>query len=85
MNLYWSGAAEERNSAAQGNLAIQNGQFQLFLSNGIAVNIIRRRFHLIDFRIQPSKPAPGSKKCLQGRSGGSAIDCRTSLDKEVLL
>ena len=40
MNLYWSGAAEERNSAAQGNLAIQNGQFQLFLSNGIAVNII---------------------------------------------
>jgi len=40
MNLYWSGAAEERNSASQGNLAIQNGQFQLFLSNGIAVNII---------------------------------------------
>ena len=31
------------------------------------------------------KPAPGSKMCLHGRSGGSAIAFRASIDKKVLL
>ena len=37
------------------------------------------------FRIPPSQPAPGSKRCPQGSSGGSAIDSRASFGKEVLL
>ena len=42
MNLYWSGAAEEKNSALQGNLMLQSADFQHFLSNGIAVKIVSR-------------------------------------------
>ena len=42
MNLYWSGAAEEKNSALQGNLMLQSADFEHFLSNGIAVKIVSR-------------------------------------------
>ena len=42
MNLYWSGAAEEKKSALQGNLMLQSAEFEHFLSNGIAVKIVSR-------------------------------------------
>ena len=49
------------------------------------MNGLRRHFCVTDFWIPPSKPAPGSKRCLQGRSGGSDIAFRASIDKKVLL
>ena len=42
MNLYWSGAADEKKSALQGNLMLQSAEFEHFLSNGIAVKIVSR-------------------------------------------
>ena len=47
------------------------------------MNTMRRQFHVIDFYIPPSKPAPGSKRRPQAR--GPAIDFRASIDKKVLL
>ena len=44
---------------------------------------MRRQFYVIDFWIPPSKPAPGSKRCLRGSSGGSAIDFRTSINSKI--
>ena len=55
MNLYWSGAAEEKKSALQGNLMLQSADFQHFLSNGIAVKIVSRGAISFDLSGQVSK------------------------------
>ena len=58
MNLYWSGAAEKKNSALQGNLMLQNGQFEHFLSNGIAVKIVSQSAISYDLSGQVSLKTP---------------------------
>ena len=49
------------------------------------MNSMRKQFHVIYFKIPPSKLAPGSKRCPRAKSGGPAIDFRALIDKKVLL